>query len=146
MDMIYYYVFILHLISTFFMVGVIWVVQIVHYPSFYFIDKQKYQVFQEFHMHKISMIVVPMMVLEIFSGLILIFNFYHNNGHTTFYLSVFMLICIWTITGSIFTKLHNELLKGYDKSIIKKIIEWNWSRTLLWTLRLFLISYILYLN
>ena len=80
MDMIYHYVFILHLISTFFMVGVIWVVQIVHYPSFYFIDKQKYQVFQEFHMHKISMIVVPMMVLEIFSGLILIFNFYHNNG------------------------------------------------------------------
>ncbi len=141
-----YNVFIIHCIATFIMVGVIWVIQLVHYPSFYFIEKKKYQSFQKFHMRNISYIVMPMMIIELFTGFILIVNFNNFKGYYNFNISLFFLLCTWAITGIIFTKLHNELLKGYDKLIIKKIIKWNWIRTIFWTFRLFLLSYIIYLN
>ena len=39
---------ILHLIATSVMVGVIWVIQLVHYPSFHFIELKQYTTFQRF--------------------------------------------------------------------------------------------------
>ncbi len=140
-----YNVFIIHCIATFIMVGVIWVIQLVHYPSFYYIDKKKYQSFQKFHMNNISYIVMPTMLVELCTGFILILYFNNLYGNFTFYLSIFLLFCIWLITGIIFTKLHNKLLEGYDELIIKKMIEWNWSRTLFWTFRFVLLSYSFYL-
>ena len=54
------------------MVGVIWVIQLVHYPSFHFIDKDIYDSFQKFHMNKISIIVIPVMILELATGFLLL--------------------------------------------------------------------------
>ena len=60
-----------HLIFTSIMTGVIWVIQIVHYPSFHFIEKELYTVFQKFHMNKISIIVIPIMLAELITGMML---------------------------------------------------------------------------
>ena len=67
----------IHLVLASIMVGVIWVIQLVHYPSFRFTDREKYVSFQIFHMRKISFIVMPVMVLEFLSGLLLVL--YHSN-------------------------------------------------------------------
>ena len=88
---------------------------------------------------------MPTMLVELCTGFILILYFNNLYGNFTFYLSIFLLFCIWLITGIIFTKLHNKLLEGYDELIIKKMIEWNWSRTLFWTFRFVLLSYSFYL-
>ena len=61
-----------HLIFTSIMTGVIWVIQIVHYPSFHFIEKESYTAFQKFHMNSISLIVVPVMILELATGVLLL--------------------------------------------------------------------------
>ena len=47
------------------MVGVIWVIQLVHYPSFHFINKKDYEQFQDFHMKRITYIVMPTMLIEL---------------------------------------------------------------------------------
>ena len=65
-------VFFFHLICSAIMVGVIWVIQLVHYPAFHFIDKDMYASFQKFHMNSISLIVVPVMVLELATGVLLL--------------------------------------------------------------------------
>ena len=49
---------ILHLIATSVMVGVIWVIQLVHYPSFHFVELKQYTTFQRFHMARISYVVI----------------------------------------------------------------------------------------
>ena len=66
------FVFFFHLIFSAIMVGVIWVIQLVHYPSFHFIDKDIYDSFQKFHMNKISIIVIPVMILELATGFLLL--------------------------------------------------------------------------
>tara|TARA_B100002051_G_C16594930_1_gene564844 strand:- start:236 stop:640 length:405 start_codon:yes stop_codon:yes gene_type:complete len=131
--------FTVHLIFTAIMVGVIWLVQVVHYPSFNFIDKKFYSDFQNFHIKRISFIVIPVMLLELVSGLILIFL---DNRHSTPSLISFgILILIWIITGLFFAKAHQDLTVGYDREIVKKIIKLNWIRTLLWSIRLILLLF-----
>lgn len=124
----------LHLIATSMMVAIIWMVQILHYPSFLFVNKQQYTEFQQFHMKKISYIIVPIMLLELFSGFAILF--YIEKAQLSLYASLILLVLIWVITGLFFTKYHTELSKKYNRNTILRLIRFNWIRTVLWTIRL----------
>jgi len=127
----------LHLISTSMMVAIIWIVQILHYPTFLFIDKEHYTKFQQFHMNKISYIIVPLMLVELISGLSILFTV--ENIQFSFYVSLSLLILIWLITGLFFTKFHSELSKKFSHNTILRLIRLNWIRTVFWTIRLALL-------
>ena len=89
-----------HLIFTSIMTGVIWVIQIVHYPSFHFIEKELYTAFQKFHMNKISIIVMPIMLAELITGIML---FLDKSSKSPFLIiSIIILVLIWLITGVFF--------------------------------------------
>ena len=128
----------IHFLSTSLMVGIIWVIQLLHYPTFHFIKQSDYVEFQHFHMQRISFIVVPVMIIELLSGFMLVYYFRSN----LFILCLIILLVIWLITFLFFTKLHQSLLGGYDKIIVDKLVQINWSRTILWSLRLIVLIYI----
>ena len=127
-----------HFLSTSLMVGIIWVIQLLHYPAFNFIKESDYVEFQHFHMQRISFIVVPVMILELFSAFMLVYYVRSN----LLILCLIILLFIWLITFVFFTKLHQSLLGGYDKIIVDKLVQINWSRTVLWSLRLIILIYI----
>ena len=127
-----------HFLSTSLMVGIIWVIQLLHYPTFHFIKESDYVEFQHFHMQRISFIVVPVMIIELLSGFMLVYYFRSN----LLILCLIILLFIWLITFVFFTKLHQSLLDGYDKKIVDKLVKINWSRTVLWSLRLIILIYI----
>ena len=127
----------IHLIATSMMVAIIWIVQILHYPTFLFIDRKQYTDFQQFHMKKISYIIIPIMAVELFSGLGILFII--QKQQISFYVSFALLILIWMITGLLFTKYHSDLSKKYNEETILQLIRFNWIRTLLWTIRLALL-------
>ena len=138
------FVLLWHLIFTSIMTGVIWVIQIVHYPSFHFIEKEMYTAFQKFHMNKISIIVIPIMLAELITGLIL---FLDKSSKSPFLIISFViLVLIWLITGVFFSKAHNELMTGYQELVVNQLVVMNWIRTLLWTLRLLLLTCFVYLH
>ena len=133
-----------HLIFTSIMTGVIWVIQIVHYPSFHFIEKELYTAFQKFHMNKISIIVIPIMLAELVTGMML---FLDKSSKSPFLIISFViLVLIWLITGVFFSKAHNELIAGYQELVVNQLVAMNWIRTLLWTLRLLLLTCFVYLH
>ena len=122
-------------ISTSVMVGVIWVIQLLHYPSFHFINDQKYIEFQHFHMQRISFIVVPVMLIELASALLLAYFF--ESSLTIILLA--LLLGIWGITFIFFTNMHQKLTNGYDRANVDSLVKINWSRTALWSLRLIIL-------
>ena len=65
-------IIVIHFISTSLMVGIIWIIQLLHYPAFHFIDKANYSAFQDFHMNRVSFIVVPTMITELVSGILVV--------------------------------------------------------------------------
>ena len=125
----------INFISTSVMVGVIWVIQLLHYPSFHFISEKKYIEFQHFHMQRISFIVIPVMLIESASALLLAYFF--RSSLTIILLA--LLLGIWGITFIFFTNMHQKLTNGYDPSIVDRLIQINWSRTILWSFRLIIL-------
>ena len=136
--MLYDHQFILlliHLISTSLMVGIIWVIQVVHYPSFHFIGNSRYISFQKFHVERISYIVIPVMLVESISGFLLIYD----ELNLILLISMVLLLSIWMLTGFFFASVHQKLVSGYQLEMVAKLVKINWIRTLLWTLRLLLL-------
>ncbi len=129
---------VIHLIATSIMVGVIWVIQLVHYPSFHFIELKQYTTFQRFHMSRISFVVMPAMLTELFTLILFIISM--DPIDTLVTVSGLLLILIWLMTAVFFSGIHQKLTLGYDKTVVDKLVKLNWGRTLMWTLRLFLIS------
>ena len=130
----------IHIISTSIMVGVIWVIQLVHYPSFKYVNESDYIIFQKYHMSNISYIVFPVMFTELITALIILF---FGEKSLFFVLSLIYLFLIWIITGVLFTKYHSILKEGKDLMIIEKMIKANWIRALLWTMRLIMILFVI---
>ena len=130
----------IHIISTSIMVGVIWVIQLVHYPSFKYVNESDYIIFQKYHMSNISYIVFPVMFTELITALIILF---FGEKSLFFVLSLICLFLIWVITGVLFTKYHSILKEGKDLMIIEKMIKANWIRALLWTMRLIMIFFVI---
>ena len=129
---------ILHLIATSVMVGVIWVIQLVHYPSFHFVELKQYTTFQRFHMARISNVVIPAMLTELFTLILIVISM--DQIDTLIVASAILLIFIWLMTAVFFSGVHQKLTLGYDQTVVDKLVKLNWGRTLLWTLRLLLIS------
>ena len=127
----------IHLISTSMMVAIIWIVQILHYPTFKYIDQKRYEEFQDFHMKRISYIIIPIMLVELSSGVIVLII--DSSLYTPFGVSLVLLIFIWILTALLFSKVHAYLLKGYDEDSINKLIDLNWIRTIFWTVRLIIL-------
>ena len=90
----YELLFKINFISTSVMAGVIWVIQLLHYPSFHFINEKKYVEFQYFHMRRISFIVIPAMLIEFASASLLAYFF--RSSLTIILLA--LLLGIWGIT------------------------------------------------
>ena len=128
---------VIHLIATSIMVGVIWVIQLVHYPSFHFIELKQYATFQRFHMSRISFVVIPAMLTELFTLILFIIS--TDPIDTLVTVSGLLLVLIWLMTAVFFSGVHQKLTLGYDKTFVDKLVKLNWGRTLLWTLRLLLI-------
>ena len=129
---------IIHLIATSVMVGVIWVIQLVHYPSFHFIELKQYTTFQKFHMSRISYVVIPAMLTELFTLILIIISM--DKVDPIILASALLLIVIWLMTAVFFSGVHQKLTLGYDQVVVEKLVKLNWGRTLLWTLRLLLVS------
>lgn len=119
------------------MTGVIWIIQLIHYPSFRFIDFQKFSNFQKFHTTTITFVVGPMMTLEIFSALYLLIL---NDFSAFWIIQMIVLVAIWLCTAFLSVPLHTLLAQPHISDIERLqvtqiLVKTNWPRTLLWSFR-----------
>jgi hypothetical protein len=124
---------ILELLITAGLFVLIWIIQILHYPSFYFVEKNRFKDFCHFHGQRISIIVIPLMISELIISIL------------DFRLHIFILVVmIWASTFCIQVPCHQTLGLGYDEKIIKRLVRTNWIRTILWSLKLLILLNALY--
>jgi len=128
--------FFLNVISAFLLTGVIWTIQIVHYPSFHYIDKLSFTNFHNFHERRISIIVMPLMIIELTTSTALYIN---NMSSIVFALNLLIVGLIWCSTFFVQVPIHSILSEKKDKNLIEKLVNTNWIRTFLWSIRMLLI-------
>lgn len=128
------YVDLTHIIVTAMLVAIIWVIQVLHYPTFRFIDPDKEIEFHKFHTSSISPIVAPLMVAEL---ILVSLGLYLNFTSLSVTLLTFVIV-IWLSTFLIQVPTHKKLSDDYNKSLIDRLIKTNWIRTICWTAKLVL--------
>ena len=128
--------FALELRATWFLTGLIWLIQLVHYPTFASIPPGSFLGFHAFHSSRITWIVMPAMAIE---AICCAANLYRHRtlAHA---LRAALLLAVWILTFFVMVPLHSRLDQSFDRTAIDQLILWNWPRTLAWTLRALLLA------
>lgn len=126
-------IFTIHLAAALAMTGLIWFVQIVHYPLFHHSDRTP--AFFKAHADRTGLIVIPLMLVEITTAAALLsphLDFPFPIAITNFALLLF----IWLVTAIFSLPCHQKLIRnGYNPAVVDRLVHTNWLRTLLWTAR-----------
>ena len=123
-----------HYAATWFMVGLIWVIQLVHYPMFARLASHSYEDSHRFHANRITWIVAPVMSVELFLSIALSLHpMAHRGAALT---GLLLLLSIWAITALVMIPLHQRLASnGFSSSLHTALLAWNWARTIAWSAR-----------
>ena len=107
----------------------IWLVQLIIYPSFRYTEEKEFILWHTRYMSIISLIVSPLILLQIGVELVHIFN----NDYR--WIRMLMILAVLTSTFSLSVPNHKRLSRyGKDPIIISRLVLTNWLRTVLWSL------------
>lgn len=131
------------LIVDFGLLVLIWVVQLVIYPSFKYYKRTQLLEWHRRYTLQITYIVLPLMLSQLLlSGIQLWKAITWYSGS-----SFLIVILLWVSTFLQFVPLHNKIANdNFNEQILGQLVKKNWLRTILW-MSLFLISvvYLAYL-
>ena len=121
------------LASTLFMTGVIWFVQVVHYPLF---DRVKTEAFRRYHADHSRLttyVVMVPMTLELLSSLALVVQRPSGSSRELTLLGFGLALSTWVITFLKSVPAHERLGHGFDSSIHRQLVRSNVARVVAWT-------------
>jgi len=125
------YLSFVNLVVNLVLIGLILVIQFVHYPLFKNVGRDNFLNYINLHSKKITWIVAPLMILELIICTILVFQ---DLNYINVCALIFVLI-IWASTFFIQVPIHNKLQNKYDEVLINKLVRSNWIRTICWLLK-----------
>ncbi len=124
-----------HVGSTWFMLGVIWLVQVVHYPLFAMVGSESFSEYEHSHRAMIFFVVAPPMLIEGATAVLLFW--YRPVAVPTWsvWVGVTLVFITWLSTAMIQVPCHDLLSRGFDASVHDRLVWTNWLRTATWSLR-----------
>ena len=128
-----------HVAATWMMVGLIWFVQIVHYPLFAHVGANLFLEYESSHNRLTTWIVGPPMVVEGVTALVLLLSKPESIPPGQLWLGVLLLLLIWTSTALLQVPQHEILTRGFTAEAHRFLVTSNWVRTVAWTVRGFLV-------
>ena len=133
--------FLLNLLSTWYLVGLIWMVQIVHYNLFDRVGEAEFIQYETDHNRLITPIVGPPMLIELVTAVALLVSAPTGFPHWAAWMGVITIGILWMTTFFVSVPCHNTLLNGFDPDAYHTLVRTNWVRTLVWTVRGVMMGY-----
>jgi len=122
---------IIGLLFDFGLVVLIWMVQLIIYPSFQFYAANEMLRWHEKYTVAISFIVIPLMFGQLITTILQILN--QCNLFTIG--SLVFIGIVWISTFAQFVPLHGAIASGqFNEKLLKNLVLKNWLRTALWSL------------
>ncbi len=119
------------------MVGLIWFVQIVHYPLFDRVGGTGFAVYEKTHQRLTTWVVGPLMLLELATAAGLLVSALRSQSASLPWAAAgaLLLAGIWATTFLLSVPQHQKLAQGFDARAHARLVTTNWLRTLGWTAR-----------
>lgn len=134
---------IVHAAATWFMVGLIWTIQSVHYPLFARVGAGDLIGYESEHTERMVRLLAIPAGVEISTGAALVWTRPAGVGLWLVLVAGALLVAIWTATAFVQVPLHRRLGDQPDASVVVQLVRSNWLRTGLWTVRAVLVAVML---
>lgn len=128
----------LHAAATVFMTGLIWFVQVVHYPLMARVPGAALGEYERGHMARTTPLVASAMGLELLTAAWLVLApppGLGERGRALAWLGAGLLGIIWGSTWGVQVPLHDRIAKGGGAEAVRRLVLTNWARTIAWTVR-----------
>ena len=124
-----------HAGATLAMFGLIWFVQVVHYPLFALVGRDGFARYERANTRRTGVVVGPLMVVEAITAAgLLVFPPAHI-GRELPAAGFALLLLIWGSTAALQVPAHRRLEQGFAAACHRRLTVSNWIRTGMWTLR-----------
>jgi hypothetical protein len=122
---------IVHAVATLGMTGVIWFVQLVHYPLFTAAGGAAFPAYADEHVRRTNWIVTPLWGAESVTALaLLVLDPSPLTG-----IGAVLVAGLWASTVFVQVPCHRLLSAGWDADIHRRLVRTNWARTGMWSAR-----------
>ena len=137
----------LHFAASAYLAGLIWVIQLVHYPMLADLDPQRAAAACARHAYAITPIVVPAMLIELAAVVLMLppVRMVEGIGQPAgsvvpwLWVSLALVIVVWVSTFAVQVPLHTRLQKHAPGTIdadgVRLLVRTNWIRTVCWSAR-----------
>jgi hypothetical protein len=131
--------------STLYMTGLIWFVQIVHYPLFAAVGRAEFPAYSRAHQTLTTLVVGPPMLVEALTAGLLIVMRPPAVPAWAAWTGLVLVGIIWISTATMQVPSHARLVGGFDESTGAFLVHSNWIRTAAWSARGALVLWMLWL-
>lgn len=128
-------IFLINLVSTWFLVGLIWTIQVVHYPLFSQVGGDRFVAYEASHARLITFVVGPAMLIEAATTVLLVAARPPAIPAWVVWTGLILLGVVWLSTAVIQVPAHARLADGFDATVHQRLVGSNWIRTVAWSLR-----------
>jgi len=122
-----------HLAATAALTGLIWFVQLVHYPLLVMVPAEVFPAYESAHILRTTPVVLALMLIEVATAIGLWAS--DNGAPRAAFIGILLLGIIWASTTSLQAPLHTYLQDGFSAELHTKLIVSNWIRTIAWSAR-----------
>ncbi|MEX2670622.1 MAG: hypothetical protein WD294_00790 [Phycisphaeraceae bacterium] len=132
---------VIHLLATAFMTGLIWFVQIVHYPLLANVGAEAFPDYVARHMRGTTCVVGPAMLIELVTGAVVLLEVVRSPALANGLLPILawtgmaLLGVIWLSTAALQVPAWRKLQNRLDPATHRYLVRTNWIRTVAWSLR-----------
>jgi hypothetical protein len=130
--------------STFFMAGLIWFVQVVHYPLFAAVGNSEFPAYSRLHQSLTTFVVGPPMLVEALTAGMLVVARPAGVSAWLAWTGFALVIVIWASTALLQIPAHGRLASGFDASTAATLVSGNWIRTVAWSARAAIVAAMLW--
>jgi hypothetical protein len=123
-----------NLAVTFTLVGLIWTIQVVHYPLFARVGAESFARFHAEHSARITLLVGPLMCAEVACAAWLVAAT-PPAARAWAWAAAACVAVTWLDTGLRAVPLHGRLAAGLDLALVDALVRVNLLRALAWTAR-----------
>ena len=136
--------FIACLAATTCMTGVIWFVQVVHYPLMDRVGAESFQRYHAGHTNLTGRVVLIPMVVELLTSAWLVFDRPRGFSPNLAILGLILAASTWAITFFLSVPAHHHLGQGFDPRWHRSLVATNVSRALAWSVHSVLLLWATY--
>ena len=133
-----------HAAATLFMVGLIWFVQVVHYPLFAQVGSEAFPAYAASHSQRTTYVVAGPMLVELITALLLVWRGpAAGTPPVLAWVGLGLVGGVWLSTLLLQVPRHSALASGFQPGPWRGLVASNWLRTVAWTARGGLVLYLL---